>query len=273
MRANNEGKGVSLLVPFRNDSGSRGRIWAWLKQYWAHVLPEADLVIGSDDGTPFSKTVALTDAAGRARGDVYVLLDADCYISSKVIMDCTERIRQARKRKRRVWFVPYRRFYRLTQETTELILNSSPVEPYSFRCPPLDSAIENPNGVAHGHWYGAMIQIIPSEAFWAVGGMDPRFRGWGGEDISFVRAVDTVYAKHKTTNNEVWHLRHERIGDAWDMHMWEGQQKALENGPLAIRYRIAWGDRAKMLALVKEYAGELPTENFCQPLKDIQKSV
>ena len=56
-----------------------------------------------------------------------------------------------------------------------------------------------------------MIQIMPSEAFWEVGGWDERFRGWGGEDHAAMRATDTLYWRHKTMPVQVLHLWHPMI--------------------------------------------------------------
>jgi hypothetical protein len=97
-----------------------------------------------------------------------------------------------------------------------------------------------------------MIQIMSREAFETVGGMDTRFAGWGGEDIAFVRAVETLYAKNKTLDSEVYHLWHPSIGHNATNKMWEGQNAPGPNGHLAKRYHAATGDIVKMRALVSE---------------------
>jgi hypothetical protein len=86
--------------------------------------------------------------------------------------------------------------------------------------------------------------------------MDPRFRGWGSEDVSFMRAVDCLYAPHKSTPNCVFHLWHPKIGTVWPTRRWEGQDEPRTNEHLGMRYRNAMGDRERMRALGSEWQGE-----------------
>jgi hypothetical protein len=247
---------ISLLVPFRLDpedaKGDRAHNWAWLQTYWEHELPGAEIVIGAYDGTPFSKTAALNDAAGRASGDVLVLLDADCYIAGEVISEAAARIRSAEARGRPLWFVPYRRFHRLSATATGRVLASDPLDPIRFTFPyAADAGYAGEVGRA-GHHYGALITIMPATAFWQVGGMDERFVGWGGEDIAFMHAVDTLYGRHQTTNNDVFHLYHAGIGDTWDTRQWFGQSAYMPMHQLAMRYSLARFDSVRMRGLVDE---------------------
>src|ERR1035441_1128631 len=95
------GKGLLLAVPFRDDNAiGRGTNWAWLKRYWEIELPGAQLVVGTYDGEPFSKTCAVNDAYRKAIEpfDIIVMIDADCYISPTVILNCAEAIREAQLR-------------------------------------------------------------------------------------------------------------------------------------------------------------------------------
>jgi hypothetical protein len=104
-----------------------------------------------------------------------------------------------------------------------------------------------------------MIQIMPREAFAAVGGWDTRFRGWGGEDHSAMRCMDMLYWRHKTTPNQVLHLWHPMLSNVgtekwvdWKNRLWEGQPRAGTNGQLASRYSNAFGDVEKMRKLINE---------------------
>ena len=247
------GQGISLLVPFRTDNGRREQTWNWLQRYWYHELPGAEIVIGTDTHPAFSKTSAVNDAASRATGDIFVILDADCYIPGDVILSCANTIRESRIANQHLWYMPYRSFYRLTDAASQVVINSDPtLPPRFFAASPSLAATQNQVGSVNGHWFGALIQLMPREAFESTGGMDTRFHGWGGEDVAFMHAVDTIYGKHKTTNNGVIHLWHPSIGTDVKTRMWEGQEKPGNNGNLASRYYVANGNLTQMLKLVTE---------------------
>lgn len=245
---------VSFLVPFRADNAAphRVRVWDWLTDYWSWELPDAEIVVGKCKGKVFSKTEAVNDAASRAKGRIFVILDSDVYIRGESIVHCARAIEESQRREDKLWFIPYRHLFRLTEASTEMVLRSDPRTPLRFHSPPNTDEVESTTGSAHGHRFGAMIQIMPREAFATVGGMDPRFAGWGGEDVSFLRAVDTLYAKHKTLDAEVLHLWHANIGSTFQNRMWQGQDKPGSNWNLSSRYGKATQDRAKMRALVDE---------------------
>jgi glycosyltransferase involved in cell wall biosynthesis len=223
-------------------------VWRWLRRYWKYWLRgDVEIVIGYDYNTnrPFSKAAAVNDAARRARGDIFVILDSDVYMPASVVKHCAERIRVARKHGTRLWFVPYQFIYRLTPEATEHVLESSPKDPLRF--------------TGHGHKFGAMITIMSREAFEFVGGMDERFRGWGGEDVSFLRAVDTLWARHKNTPNDVLHMWHPKLHipgpkmnpkEPWKTRIWDGQDRARHNDWLAIMYNEATWKPLRMRVLV-----------------------
>lgn len=250
------GKGISLIVPFRDDRAvGRGANWAWLRRHWQHELPSAEIVIGEDDGQPFSKTCAVNNAFQRSNPacDVIVMIDADCYIDCQVIVQCAARIREARTWGEPLWFVPYRHLYRLTGEATASLVASDPRHPREFTTPhnPFDVG-SSEELAAIGHRFGALIQIFPREAFLAVGGMDPRFRGWGGEDVTMVRVLDTLYGVHETTPNEVLTLWHTALGNVF-LRKWCGQNNVGANDRLSIRYRATRRDPLRMKAVIREW--------------------
>lgn len=259
-RATRRGRGISLLVPFTPGDPDRDRLWAWLRDYWQTQLPKAEIVMGfdpdydPDSGVSFSKTAAVNAAAKQARGDVLVILDADAYISPELIVYCAEEIRRARRFKRRLWFVPYRRFYRVSEGITDEILASNPRNPWTLHDPLPKTEIDPTNRASahYGHHFAAMIMVLPREAFEVTGGMDERFAGWGGEDISFMRAVDTIYNNHKTVDHAVYHLYHPTIG-AGIHRQWSGQTEKMPFTVLGSRYNAAYGDRARMLRLNSEW--------------------
>jgi hypothetical protein len=249
---------ISLLVPFRDDGEHRSRVWQWLRRYWAYHLPSVEIIQGYDKHYPFSKATAVNNAATQATGKVFVILDADAYLDPEVLLNCADNILDALKDNRRLWYMPYTHLYRLNQPTTEQILQLSPHDGIQMISPPPGEWLEPGRSHHYGHGYGAMIQIMPREAFFAVGGMDCRFRGWGSEDASMLKALDTLYTPHELTSNDLWHLWHERVGNDWRTRRWVGQHGA-QNSRLAQRYAYAAGEAAFMQGLVDEHIHPTPT--------------
>lgn len=259
----NKGAGISLLVPFRDDhEEGRADNWAWLLQYWQHTLPDAEIIIGDAPGEPFSKTCAINAAFRQSSGDVLVLLDADCYIDASVILDCASEIRKGRGRIPRepVWFIPYRHLFRLTRISTLYLIGSDASDPFQFSTPPEQDEVGPTNGSGFGHWFGALIQIFPREAFETVHGMDARFRGWGGEDVAFVLALDTLFGVHRLSNNQVltlWHSVQSKPGTNSDLlRLWEGQDDPRKNWKIAGKYRKALRDPQAMRKLIDEWVSD-----------------
>lgn len=248
------GDGVALCFPFRNDQ-VEGRLanFEWLADFYKHALPGAEIVIGEDSGSPFSKTCALNNAFKKSHGDVIVLIDADCYIEPSVITQCAYRIRKARQLSERIWFVPYRHMYRLTREATAHLLASDPTAPWCFPVPPKPFDVGDTHGSDVSHWFGALVQLMPREAFEATGGMDPRFRGWGSEDVTFVRTLDTLYSHNRTTWNQVLALWHPQHGDTVLNRQWDNQTGSNVNKNISMRYFKEYRDPARMLKIIKEW--------------------
>jgi glycosyltransferase involved in cell wall biosynthesis len=257
------GRGISVIIPFRclDPDDQRVRNFEWLRRYWAEQLPGAEVIVGEDAdwNRPFSKSTAVNNGVAKSKGDILVVVDADGYIAAESVLHCAKEIREARKRDERLWFVPYRQFYRMTKEASQWLLRSEPRKPHAFQEPLADCFRMGENDPSIGHWYGAMIQIMPREAFEAVGGWDERFQGWGGEDAAALRAMDTLYAPHKTLPGQVLHVWHPQLGPQgkaaqihWKDRMWEGQTDPGANDKLSTQYYGAYRKPERMRKLVDE---------------------
>jgi len=244
---------ISLLVPFRESKSAphRARAWQWLAEYWKHELPDAEVVVGQCTGEVFSKTSAVNAAAREASGRIFVIIDADAYLRGDVLLQCAREIDEAARRGLPLWFVPYRRLYRLTWLVTERVLTSHPHIPHRPHHPPRPEEIEQVSMVQYGHHFGAMCMVMHREAFETIGGMDERFVGWGAEDSSFLRALSTLHAPYKSVDASIWHLWHPATVHGKG-RLWDGQGKAWAQMELAQRYAAAVGDRCAMLKIVHE---------------------
>lgn len=242
---------ISLLIPYRSDNHYRDKVFKWVLEYWKNELPDAEIIIGTSKSKVFCKTEAFNQAAKRATGKVFVLLDADAYMEGSIIEKCADDILEDPND--RLWFVPYRKLYRLTKEITLRILKSDPADPYRPPSPPPPEFIDGDTSLSsYGHRYGAMVMVFPREAYDIIGCFDERFKGWGGEDVAILRALDTLYGKHKITKNDLYHLWHPTIALSGRDRAWEGQKALNPNGNLAQRYHRASRNPTKMRELVDE---------------------
>lgn len=244
---------ISLLIPFSSNDPYRRKSFKWLLQYWKYELPEAEIIIGKSNSKIFCKGEALNNAAKKAKGEILVILDADAYINGGVINKCADRIIEELEYENHLWYVPYRNLYRLNKHATSHVLDSDPKYPYRFTVPPPNCDIENKgHSNKYGHRYGAMIMMFPREALNILGCFDERFKGWGGEDVALLRALDTLYGKHRTTNNDILHLWHPFYGENYKTRIWKGQQSANPNSELANKYNHATRHPSRMRQLVDE---------------------
>jgi hypothetical protein len=258
------GRGVSIIIPFRASKAAPERLHnvTWLMQYWKKHLPGAEVIMGEDPclDKAFSKSVAINAGVKKSTGDVLVIMDADGFMRISSVMHCVNEIRLARKRGHRLWFIPYRQFYRLSEAASKILLASDPADPHLYPEAPEAHHVHSDTNPRMGHWYGAMVHIVPREAFELVGGWDERFRGWGGEDHAAMRAMDTLYWHHKTLPGSVLHVWHPMIGGegvsklvSWKDRRWEGQDDPASNNTLSWRYYHAFGKMKVMRKLVDEW--------------------
>lgn len=252
---------ISLLVPFRANGPRDTRVknWAWIQKKWEKILPEAELCVGTDDGGhPFSKSVAVNDAYHKSSGDMLVIADADSWVEREQVLTGIER---AERREHLV--VPWFTAYRLTQADSLSIMDEEP----SGENPVTKTMKENSAGTGPSPASGAMVIIIQRVSFERVGGWDPRFRGWGSEDVSFANACWTLLGRNEYTIGEAYALHHPAPTNKDGMRVWKNDAGAL-NTPLYERYRKATGHPTLMQLVCMEHpvgptpVGPSPTLNY-----------
>jgi hypothetical protein len=254
--SNESGNGISILVPFRADDAGRAATWAWLKRYWTWALPGAELIVGRDDGVPFSKSCAVNDAAKRATGDVFVLMDADAYLAAEAVTHVAMELRSSHAR---TWCMPYKGFWRINRGRSQDLLDTDPRQAMQIRLPPKPENVQGGKAAweyaYHLRAFCGLCMVLPAAAFREVGGMDPRFRGWGSEDSSFGMALDTLWAPRRyCDDHEAAHLWHARIGEGLGSQgrMWEGQAKPKAGFALREEYTRRNGNVRAMRSFVDE---------------------
>jgi hypothetical protein len=229
---------LSLIIPFRDDDGSRTAVKQWIVARWRHFLPDAEIIVQSDDGgIPFSKTLAVNRAFERSSGSVIGMLDSDVWIDVEHTREAVDLIARGEAR----WVKPASKVFRLTEEATARLIAQPPTTPFPTHSRDDYESVRKIWGLFH---------LFPREAFEAIGGYDPRFRGWGGEDTAAIAAMDTLWGPHTMLPHPLYHLYHPHAKNAAGEAIWQGQTGW--NIDLRDRYNAARGKPDLMRILAEE---------------------
>lgn len=222
---------VSVIVPVAHDGAERDAAWRWLRPTYPadwEVVQCCDTSKGA-----WSKGRAVAAGAAQATGDTFVIADCDLLIDQRVLQRAVELVAE-----RAPWVMPHGVVYRLGKKSTVALLK------YDTHPLPARTVGRRHNGPVGGGF------VVCSRAGYdTVRGIDPRFTGWGGEDISFGRALDTLVGSHLRLWAPTWHLWHVPMVRPQD-----GRRASPENERLAGRYLDAVGDRTAMRAIVEEHS-------------------
>lgn len=237
---------VSVIVAFRDSSESqhRQRLWDFIR----HRLErehDFEIVVGTDDGVdPFNKCVALNRAAAQATGDVFYLLDSDSWVPPANVDAAVSCIETDPDR----WWRPWQVKVKLSELHTKRVLELG--DRWDGQVPPdwLRRA-ENRN-----RYWAAPPLMLHRDLWFAVGGMDERFRGWGHEDDAFGWALRAFYGPSESIPGLCVHLWHPRRGRS-GRDFWEGQERQSPNHALAQQYRRAAFTPDAMRELIAGRAG------------------
>lgn len=220
---------LSILIPVGGATTTdpwRSRALTWLLARYRALLPDAELVLGTSDADPFSRSAARNDAFVRSSGDVLLIADADTLFNVDQITAGLGLIDAGAP-----WVICYEveRYYALTQQATLSTLAS---DPSSYIPEPTDSGDWE---LKLTSWAGLL--LVPLASWACVGGYDIRFQHWSYEDNSFAAALDMMAGPH------------ERV-DAACLHLWH--QRGLEfDGPGVPENRALW-ERYQNARTVKE---------------------
>ena len=172
---------VSVVVPFRGDGGRRDELWAFCKAWWVSHFPEFELIESDNGDEPFSRGGSRNAGAERSSGDILIFADADTLVAH-----VEEAVKIAEGG---MWCLAYAesQYLALTEEATLALLKTDPTG--QLREPTREECRE------HLTSYGG-VQAMPREAFFRAGMYCKQFRGFGGEDVAFMFAMDTLWSPH-----------------------------------------------------------------------------
>lgn len=224
---------ASIIVPFDDDGAERSKHWAWVRERLEALHPDMEIIVARCPAARWTKGLAIEAGALQALGDVLVVMDADVIIPRD---DLEEAVRLAHSVP---WVVTHGTVWRLAPAPTAALVAREPgsVETYDPRGDKLDRP--SYTGVA-----GGGLVVLHRDAYDAVGPPDRRFVGWGGEDTSWRRALNTLVGPAHRGAAMMTHLWHPPQPDHHD--------PSPEAKTLAKRYRRAVHKPEAMRALIEE---------------------
>lgn len=219
---------VAAVIPWRPGSPERNAHHATVRAHLATLLPDA-VHLNVDSGhTPFSRAGSRNEGVRQAQAagaDVVVICDADTLAEPEPLHAAIDGAADG------VMHLPYTWYRGLSPAGTRAHLAG--VEP----------------GHCHAEleheWATGGIIVIRPDAWWAMGGMDERFTGWGFEDAAARVCADALLGptvRHPGTITHLWHPPETNLGSP----------QHIANGKHCQRYVDATGDPDALRALIAE---------------------
>lgn len=224
---------VSILVPTGGLACEwRDRARRWVIGHYAVEFPGWELIVATS-GEPWAKGRAVHDAYRRSSGSVLVIADADSFVAPQALRAA---VAGAVDPTWNGWAMPHGMVHRLNQQATEAVYAGQPPDPRKLARP-----------AYHGVKGGGIV-AIRREIYELVGGIDPRFEGWGGEDVSLAMALMKLTGRPwRRSMADLWHL--------WHPHPAPDLRGSVESEALVARYKAAVTP-TQMALLVEEVRRE-----------------
>jgi len=202
-----------VIIPW-NGKADRKQAYEMTKKYWETL--GYNVITGYSRNKIWSKGLACDKGVKKSHSRVIIICDADIVCQPELVEKAVSMIEQ----KKAALVIPFTRLHNLDQDFRV-------VRTRQFR----------------GRAGGCCVML--RSTYDAVGGIDPRFIDWGGEDWALCWAVETLVGRVCTLEGEAWHYYHpEPAGKHW-----VGKPPNYE---LYHKYMIARTSKRKMQELVEE---------------------
>lgn len=222
---------VAALMPSGITDEWREQARTWTVRWYRKHFPGMPIYTGTAAGE-WSKGAAIADALAQSSAELLVLADADSHIFRP---DALARAIEHVAAGRSSWATPHGKVYRLSEVETRRLHNHPDNMPrLGWTCRPIYEGIA-----------GGGITVVTRAAFELVGGVDPRFLGWGGEDVAFGYALETLTGRPERFSGELVHL--------WHPHPAPTLRGSPASEELVAQYKHARGVARRMRAVL---AGE-----------------
>ena len=222
---------VTVVIPWRPGTPERNAHHEHVRAHLRSLLPDA-IHLDVDSGhTPFSRAGSRNEGVRQATvagADIVVLCDADTLPEAEPLHAAIEAATDGRLH------LPYTWYQGLSRSGTAA---------YFAGVPAADCATD----LAH-EWATGGVLVIQPDAWWAMGGMDERYVGWGFEDAAARVCADALLGptvKHAGAITHLWHPQESGLGSP----------QHVANGQLCQRYVDATGQPDALRALLVEREG------------------
>lgn len=227
---------VAILMPYGgSDCPHRTQAYEWVTDRYRRLHGDWELVVGSC-GQPWSKGAAVADAYDRTDADVLVIADADTYVDEAPLRQAVEHLTTGRTG----WVVPHEQVWRLNQQATQDVYDGwTPRRQLRY--------LDRP---AYRGVFGGGIVALTRTAYQTAGGIDPRYYGWGGEDLSFGWALHALVGLPIRGACDLWHLWHPHALGPDGNNILRGSP---ESEALVARYKAARRSPAEMREVIYQW--------------------
>ena len=190
----------SIVIPYRPGGDKhRERAFEFIKKHYERAHRDCELIVADAPTDEWSKGAAVNAGVAKASGEGLILADADSWVAEPDVRTAMEMLRLPSDDNLLPfpqWCVPHGNVFRLNEDWTQKV--------YAGAAPRATEVVRYPYlGLP-----GGGINVLTRYAFDAVNGMDPRFLGWGGEDLCFGIALTTMKYYHWRGTAPLWHLYH-----------------------------------------------------------------
>lgn len=240
---------VEVVIPWQGSCPHRVAALRWIRDRYRQLGWAVTVAPYPDK--PWVKARAVNPAVAASSAEVVVVADADCWapdvaeavetvLLGEPVVEAPNRRRPPRRSMRPKavpeWAVPFYWVHRFTPEFTGRVLNGADPARHT------SVSLEEKQYRAKD---GGGIVVVRRDAAVDVP-MDPRFVGWGGEDMAWGTALRTLHGRPWRAAGELWHLWHPPQ-DRPDRTV-----MPAENYALRVRYTETQNNPTAMRRLINE---------------------
>lgn len=232
---------VAVLIPaFVRDDEWRQKALARVLLHYTQNHGAWKISVADHGGGPWRKGAAVIEALHSIRASVLVVADADVMADPEALQEAVDAVTPVGSQGIRgpAWATPHGPIRRLDREST--------VQLYDYGEIPERPVLTRPTYRNRGQ-EGGGITVVPRQIYVRCP-IDPRFEGWGSEDVCWGLALRCLYGPPWSGDGTLWHLYHD--------HPAPGQSKSqnVQGRELHRRYYKHAHDPEGMRALLAEIA-------------------